>query len=250
LFADALLELSTTQPRQRTLDLVISLLIHFVILTIAILLPLYFTEAIDMKQFSRTLLVAPPPPPPPPPPAAPAVVRVSAPKRVFTASGKLTAPTVIPKRVAMLKEEELPPDVGVSAGVVGGVPGGVPGGQMGGVIGGIIGGVAGSNLPPPPKAAPAAPIRVGGRVSAPRALSTPQPVYPVLARSAKIQGDVTIDAVIDTEGNVVQMNAVSGHPLLIPAAMDALRRWKYQPTLLNDEPVSVALFVTIRFRMQ
>jgi protein TonB len=171
-----------------------------------------------------------------------------APRRVFITGGKLVMPSVIPQKVAMLKEEDLPPDVGVG-GVAGGVPGGVPGGQMGGVIGGIIGGVAGSNLPPPPRPTVKAPVRVGGRVKAPQPLMTPPPMYPALARQAKLQGDVVIDAVIDASGNVVEMKVVSGHPLLLTAAMDALRRWKYEPTYLNDEPTPVALLVTIRFRL-
>jgi protein TonB len=151
----------------------------------------------------------------------------------------------------MLKEttDDLGPDAGV--GVVGGVPGGVPGGTAGGVIGGIIGGAPKTFLPPVPAApTPRAPVRVGGRVMEPRVISNPPPVYPPLAKQAKIQGDVQIDAVIDIHGNVVEMQVISGHPLLINAALDALRRWKYQPTILNDEPVPVQLIVTIRFRMQ
>ena len=90
---------------------------------------------------------------------------------------------------------------------------------------------------------------VGGRVKAPQPLSTPQPQYPSLARGARIEGDVIIDAVIDTTGNVVEMRVVSGHPLLIQAAMNALKQWRYEPTFLNEEAVSVQLLVTIRFRL-
>jgi len=78
----------------------------------------------------------------------------------------------------------------------------------------------------------------------------PSPVYPDIARSARIQGDVVIDAVIDTSGNVVQMKVVSGHPLLISAALEAVRHWRYQPTFLDEEPVSIELNVTIHFSMQ
>ena len=248
LFSDSLLELSTTRPPKRTVDFFVSFIVHGLLLCALLLIPLYFTEAIDLKQFTQTLLVAPPPPPPPPP-ASPAIVKtVAASRRVFTAGGKLLAPTVIPSKVAMLKEEELPPEVGVE--VAGGVPGGVPGGQVGGVIGGIISSAPRTYIPAAPTPpAPKAPIRVGGRIRAPRAISTPDPVYPALARQAKIQGDVIIDAVIDTNGNVVEMQVVSGHPLLIPAAMEAMRRWRYEPTYLNEQPVAVQLVVTIKFRL-
>jgi len=103
-------------------------------------------------------------------------------------------------------------------------------------------------LPPPPTA-PKAPIRVGGRVKPPQPVYTPPPVYPDVARLARIQGDVVIDAVIDTAGNVVQMKLISGHPLLVNSAMAALRQWKYKPTFLDEQPVSIELSVTIHFTM-
>ena len=118
-------------------------------------------------------------------------------------------------------------------------------------MGGILGGMPTSaSLPPPPPAVSKTPLRVGGRVKPPRAISMIQPTYPEIARAARIQGDVVIDAVIDTNGNIVQMKLVSGHPLLVGAAMDALRRWKYEPTYLDEQPVSIELNVTIHFTMQ
>lgn len=249
LFEEALLEMSTTRPGRRTLDFVSSLALHILLIATFILIPLYYTEAIDLKQFTQTFLVAPPPPPPPPPPAAPSVLKVrSTVKRVFMSGGKLLAPTAIPAKIAMIKEDELPPDVGI--GVAGGVPGGVPGGQAGGVIGGIISSAPKTYVPIAPAApAPKAPIRVGGRIMPPRQIYAPEPVYPLLAKQAKIQGEVVVDAVIDAQGNVVQMQVVSGHPLLLQAALETLRKWRYQPTYLNEEPISVQLYVTIRFRL-
>jgi len=247
LFEESLLEMSTTRPRRRTIDFVLSIAIHFSLLSTLILVPLYFTEAIDLKQFTQTFLVAPPPPPPPPP-AAPAIIKAVPTRRVFMSGGKLLAPTAIPQQIAMIKEEPLPPEVS-SGGTAGGVPGGVPGGQAGGVIGGIIGSAPKSLVLTAPTAAPKAPIRVGGRVREPQAISRPEPLYPPLARQAKIQGDVIIDAVIDESGNITELQVVSGHALLIPSAMEALRKWRYEPTRLNDEPVPVRLIVTIKFRL-
>ena len=112
------------------------------------------------------------------PPAAQAIARTKpAPRRTFVSGGKLIAPTFIPQNVAILKEEPLPPDVGV--GVVGGVPGGVPGGQLGGVIGGIITDAARTNVPLPAPTAvqPRAPVRVGGRIET---FSTHLAGYPCL----------------------------------------------------------------------
>ena len=243
----ALLENSTTRKKSTIWDYLISLTVHTVLLATMILVPLYFTDAIDLKQFSTTFLVAPPPPPPPPPPVTQAIVKAPKVTVKLLQSGKLVAPSAIPKQVAMLKEEEMAPDAGV--GVVGGVPGGVPGGQAGGVIGGILSGTPRAYIPPAPSSMPKAPIRVGGRVMAPRAIFSPEPLYPPLAKQARISGDVVIDSVIDVNGNIVEMQVLSGHPLLVPAAMDALKRWKYQPTILNDEPVPVQLVVTIKFKL-
>jgi protein TonB len=64
-----------------------------------------------------------------------------------------------------------------------------------------------------------------------------------------MQGVVSIDAVIDTEGNVVEMKVVSGHQLLIPAALEAVRQWKYEPTYLNDQPIAVQLIVKVTFQL-
>jgi len=248
-FSEALLDMSSTRQPRQSLDLFLSILLHMLVLTALIWPSLYFSETIDLKGFTQTLLVAPPPPPPPPP--AQAIARAaSIPRRTFVTGGRLTAPTFIPQKVAILKEEPLPPDAGM--GVLGGVPGGVPGGQLGGVIGGIVSDAARTNVPLPSPAVvqPRTPVRVGGRIRPPRSLSKPAPHYPPLAKQTKVQGVVTIDAVIDTEGNVVEMRLVSGHPLLISAALDAVRQWKYEPTYLNDQPIAVQLVVTVTFQLE
>ena len=244
-----MLEKSPTRPGRLTSRIIAGATLEVLVLTVLILLPLIYTDTIDLQQFAQTLLVAPPPPPPPPP--APSAIQarpIKVPKRVFTSAGHLIAPTAVPARIAMLKEEQLPPDVAV--GVAGGVPGGVPGGQLGGVLGGIIGDTRNplGGAPPPP-VEKRAPIRVGGRVKAPNQLFAPPPQYPALARQAKVQGDVRLDAVIDEQGRVVELKVVSGHPLLLDSAIKAVSQWRYQPTLLNDQAVSIQLIVTVQFRL-
>jgi protein TonB len=245
-FAEAvLLDENRFKTGSRTLKVFISVVTHVVVISIPILLGLFFTDTINIKQFAATLLVAPPPPPPPPPPATAAIVKTVTKPRFMT-SGKLYAPTVIPKEIAEIKEAPLEPDS--IGGVAGGVPGGVPGGQMGGVLGGVIGGVLNTAAKPvAPPSGKAAPIRVGGRVRPPKPIVQVKPEYPTLARQARIQGQVQIDAVLDEQGNVVEMKIVSGPPLLYQAALDALRKWKYEPTYLNDQPIAVQMIVTITF---
>ena len=75
----------------------------------------------------------------------------------------------------------------------------------------------------------------------------PAPEYPALARQARIQGQVEVEAVLDEQGNVIEMKVVSGPPLLYQAALDALKKWKYQPTYLNDQPIAVEMLVTVTF---
>lgn len=224
----------------------LSFCVQTLLLGILILIPLIYTEAIDLKQFSSTLLVAPPPPPPPPPPpTAQPIARVRPIARIMQA-GKMMAPTVIPKQVAKIIEEDIPDTGGV--GVIGGVPGGIPGGQAGGVLGGIIGGVTGSNLPPPPKEAPKR-IVVGGNVQQARLVSQPRPVYPPLAKQARIQGVVKLQAIIARDGTIQELQVISGHPLLVQSALDAVRQWRYQPTLLNGEPVEVSTTIDVVFTL-
>jgi periplasmic protein TonB len=160
-------------------------------------------------------------------------------------AGKLMQPKVIPKDIKIIKEEA-EPDPGV-VGAVGGVPGGVAGGSMGGVLGGVIGGIG--TAPPPPKPKPTGPIRVGGNVQAARIVNRVQPVYPPLARQTRISGTVRLHAIISKDGTIQQLEVMSGHPLLQQAALDAVRQWRYQPTLLNGEPVEVDTTIDVIFSL-
>jgi periplasmic protein TonB len=136
-----------------------------------------------------------------------------------------------------------------AGGVPGGVPGGVAGGSMGGVIGGVIGGMTSAvpAVPTAPKEKPKGPVRVGGRVKEPRLIQRVEPTYPPLALQTHIQGIVIIEAIIDEHGDVGEMRVVSGPPLLIQSALDAVRHWKYEPTYLNDQAVPVQLNVRVQF---
>jgi TonB family protein len=92
-------------------------------------------------------------------------------------------------------------------------------------------------------------IRVGGNAQALMAIFTTQPAYPPLAKQARIQGVVRLDAVIGKDGTMKDLRAASGHPLLVPAALEAVRQWVYKPTLLNGNPVEVVTVVDINFTL-
>jgi protein TonB len=231
----------------------VSFVVQVGLVIVAVLVPLIYTETLPKTQLTSFLVAPPPPPPPPPPPAAAAPVKVvKVAPRQFDA-GRLMAPKQIPKEIAMIKEDDMPP--AAAAGVIGGVPGGVPGGTAGGVIGGIIGSVPSAAPPPPPpvKEAPKPQtpkqIRVGGNVQSAKLINQPKPAYPPLARQARIQGTVRFNAVIGRDGSIQNLTLVSGHPLLVPAATEAVRQWRYQPTLLNNEPVEVVTQIDVNFTL-
>jgi protein TonB len=92
-------------------------------------------------------------------------------------------------------------------------------------------------------------VRLGSGIKPPRQTYSADPVYPPLARDAHIWGTVVVDAVIDEHGNVVQARVVSGHPLLMDAALKSVLLWKYEPTTLSGQPVSIELQVQVHFKL-
>lgn len=244
MFDDLVESTAVRKKTNKSWSVILSAIVQGIIVVIFVLIPLIYTEALP-KQLLTTFLVAPAPPPPPPPPAA-AVQRIVKPVARLIQAGKMMAPTVIPKKVEMIKEEEMPPDVG-AVGVVGGVPGGIAGGQAGGVLGGIIGG-SGGGMPPPPKPTQQR-VRVGGNVQQAKMIRQIQPQYPQIAKTAHVQGTVMLHAIIAKDGSVQELQYVSGPALLMRSAMDAVRQWKYQPTLLNGEPVEVDTTISVVFTL-
>lgn len=250
-FAEAMLDETSAHQHRSPFDWVASIFVHFAILAVLLVLPLYFTSGLDIQRFNLTFLAAPavPPAPPPPPMASAVAVKQVHTARAFIA-GKLTVPTFIPREVAKINDADNADDL--AADVTGGVPGGIPGGQAGGVLGGVLGGALKMAPPPaaPAIAQPKQPVRVGGVVKAPKLLFAPDPVYPLLAQRSRIAGIVVIDAIIDEHGNVVSARVVSGHPILIPAALEAVSKRKYEPTILDGEPTAIDLRVEVGFRME
>ena len=237
---------------KRGWTVVLSFVVQCLFIGLLVLVPLIYTDTLP-KATLTSFLVAPPPPPPPPPPPQP-VAQVKVVKvvpRQFDA-GRLMAPKQIPKDIAMIKEEDLPPP-SASGGVVGGVPGGVPGGAAGGVIGGIIGGIPNAAPPPPPPKVEAKPtvqrIRVGGNVQAANLIRKVTPQYPPLAKQARVQGTVRFQAIIGKDGTIQNLQLITGHPLLVPAATEAVKQWLYKPTLLNGEPVEVVTQIDVNFTL-
>ncbi len=243
MFEDSLIESGGRLKTRRGLTTTISVIFQIGLLLVMILIPLIFTEALPKQQL-MTFLVAPPPPPPPPPPAA-APVKIVKQIQTDIVNGQLRTPTKIPEKVQMIKEEEAPPPAMAATGVVGGVPGGVPGGSMGGVMGSIL-----SSTPVAvPKVATPQRVRVSQGVSAGLLVRKVNPNYPPLARQARIQGQVLLQAEISKDGSIQNLRLISGHPMLAPAAIEAVKQWRYKPYLLNGEPVEVETQVQVNFTL-
>jgi protein TonB len=206
----------------------------------AFLIPLIYTQALP-KKIMNAFLIAPAPSPRPaaaPPNTAPRV----RPRGQAIVDNILRAPVFIPQTVEMTPEPPLPSEVSTDSPADG--PGSVN----------LLEDTPTSPPAPTPQPLPQPPapialqrIKQGGIVQAAKLIHQPQPIYPVLARQTGIQGAVVLRAVIDHDGDVSELQVISGHPLLVQAALNAVKQWRYQPTLLNGEPVEVETTITVSF---
>jgi TonB family protein len=158
--------------------------------------------------------------------------------------------------VLTLHPSPIPPPVDHSPAGVGNIVGGIPGEVSGGTSGGVPGGVVGGRLSivgpvaPPPKPVKRDSIQIGGNAQESKLIRRVEPVYPELAKKARVQGKVTLRIAVDAEGNVSDVSVLEGQPLLDDAAINSVRQWKYSPTFLNGKPVSVMATVTVEFNLR
>jgi protein TonB len=234
---------------------------HAFLILLVVIVPLLVPQSLPHRELLITLVspIGPPPPPALPRPTAPVPSVSSRPQSVKMAEivqpkapVALVAPTVIPKDVEGIIDAPIALPAGVTGSVTSGIPGGVAGGVLGGVLSGsplnIAQPLAPPPPPPPPKAVvPAEPVRVGGSVKEPRVVKMVAPVFPPLASRAHVAGIVVLEAIVTTEGTVDRIRVVSGHPLLVQAAIDCVKRWQYEPTLLNGVPTPVILTAKVSF---
>jgi protein TonB len=213
----------------------ISIAVHLVALLLLFGIPLVANIVIPtvMVTLPDYVRVAPMPPPP-------QVLIASAPRpSVAPRDSAAPPPTVAPPS---LEPEAGPPAVGPGP-VLPDIPGGVPSGM------GLVPSDSAVTLPPPdpPRQGP---VRVADLPVAPRKTVDVRPIYPELARMARVEGTVVVEAVLDPSGRVTQLRVIKSIPLLDGAAMDAMRQWRYTPSLYGGRPVSVLMTITMRFTLQ
>jgi len=243
--------IEATARTNRTWTVLVSSALQCSLVTGVLLVQLLRPELLP-KTMLQTMLAVPPLPPPPPPPPAPANHATTQPRvapRQFNAKA-LMEPTRIPDTVAILDDAELPAP---GSGVPGGIEASVPGGT-GVAPDAFFSSLSATPVPPPPvvKSEPAAApprVRLGGNVLQGKLVYGPKPEYPLLALRAHLEGTVQFTAIIGRDGTVQSLTLVSGHPLFVQAAFEAVRRWRYSPTYLNGEPVEVISPILVTFAL-
>lgn len=243
MFAQTFVEGPARTNRGWTVVLSCCLQITIILLMVAV--PLLRPDVLP-RAVSTIVTIAPPPAPPPPPPPQPQLDRPRVRLRPAMVAGRLIY-SRIPDRV-LITPNETPDVAGIEAGVEGGVPGSPPSPMVSGVVK-----TAPSAVPPPVVTPVAQPklqverLHVGGKVQEALLINKVIPVYPPLAIQTRTSGVVHFTAVISKEGVVTNLTLVGGHRLLVQAATNAVRQWRYKPTYLNGDPVEVVTTIDVHF---
>ena len=243
MFEDSLFATNPRPNPRRGWSALLSFALQAVLVTMLVAAPLFYTEALPM-DYARSFieLPTPPPGPPPPPPRGP-VAHHPSPSNL---EGEHIieiheVPKGPPKQIV---ERVAPPHWTPDDFVTGST--GASGADNG--IGNVLGGTSGRGIPVPPPPTPTKPVPVS-HISEGLLIHKVTPEYPEIAKMAHQQGTVVLHAIIGRDGAIQQLQAVSGPPLLVPAAVRAVQQWRYRPYILNGQPVEVETQITVNFRL-
>jgi protein TonB len=239
--------LATDQRNQSKWTVLVSLSGQCLAFGVALLIPLIYTQGLPPVQWARISLPSAPAPPAPERPIERAVARANP-----TTQKAFSAPPSIPPKIAVIVDQPAitMPFNGGETGVAGSIgsetgPAKIP-------IDLLAGPVAAPPTPsdkPKPVEHAAEPMHVSGGVQAAKIFRRVVPIYPELAKRARISGAVHLIGVIGRDGTIQNLRVVSGHPLLVSAAIEAVRQWLYKPTLLSGEPVEVIAPIEVNFNL-
>jgi len=242
MFADSLLDDYWAARSRRGWTTTVSFAVQAVAVGVLLLLPLLYTQGLPQPQLIAAL-VAPTPPPAPATPTRARNIRANASN--LSSQGQVIAPLAVPREILHVDETTAPPPVDAGGiGVVGSIGNST---ARNGVLDSIGTGLN-SIAPLPPPSASEHPPRVS-RMMEGNLIYRVQPQYPPLARQARVQGVVVLRAMISREGKIENLQVISGHPLLVKFATEAVRQWRYRPYYLNNEPVEVETQVTVNFTL-
>lgn len=237
MFADLLSDSPWDNHSHRGWTTLGSFALQALLISALLALPLLYTEGLPQLLLMSHLVA----PSPPPSPATAPHVRPAAVSAGNLLGHLLMTPRRIPLAIEPVDDAGAPPALDFGETVV-------PGGTGTRTGSGSILSSAGTGTSPtmPRLAPPAAPPRVS-RMMEGNLIHRVQPAYPPLARQARIQGPVVLRAVINRDGAIENLQVISGHPMLAPAAVEAVRQWRYRPYYLNNSPVEVETQVTVNF---
>src|SRR5256884_1944785 len=233
MFADSLLDSALINHSHRGWTTLISFSMQALLVGAALMVPLLYTEGLPSLRLMRQTVIGPPPSQGPPPKIEPSHGRNFALKNP---SGLVLMP---PKGITPETDVSVGPPPELATG------GGASGSSGSGVPTGVLNSMGDANvIPMPPRPVHHPPIShwMEGNL-----IHRVQPEYPPLAIQTRTQGQVVLRAVISRGGTIENLQVVSGHPLLVRAALEAVRQWRYRPYVLNGEPVEVETQVTVNF---
>jgi len=233
---------TTKSPRATWKTVVLSASAHLGVLIALLVSTLYVADALPQPPDMMAFVVAPPPPPPPAPPPPPEV----RPEPAKPQPGPVPEAPPIAAPPPVAAPIEAPPTIAAETGREAEVWNKVEPGFEKGVEGGVAG-TTGAAIDLAPPAPPAAPVRIGGSISAPKLVKRVEPDYPAAAQTAQIQGIVILEATVDEQGTVDKVKVLRSNSLLDAAAMTAVKQWKYAPLLLNGKATPFVLTVTVSF---
>jgi periplasmic protein TonB len=236
MFEQSLLESGKAMTAKSKYWPFISLFANSAAMVALILWPLLHPEALP-TQMIATLMVAPSPPPSPPPPIR--TLKVQTKSEMLNA--RLQAPSRIPKETKAVNVSATPPTMVVNG--MEDLGAGTPGG-MSTIIGSVGMGAATVVKPEAVRK-----LNVSSGVMAGNLLDKTPPQYPAIAKAARVQGTVVLQATISKTGLIQNLRVISGPPMLQQAAIDAVRSWRYKPYLLNGDPVEVETTINIVFSL-
>jgi protein TonB len=240
MFADSMLETSWAEHARRSWTTLTSFAVQATVTAILLLIPLIRPIALPfLKPLATPVMLALPPGPPP----STQSHAIEHPAESNLAQGVLIMPRTIPRHIRDIQEESGPPQVALSGSNVFGSTGA---GDPNGILHAL--GKSSSSLPVPPPPAVAHPPRVSHMMEG-NLIRRVQPDYPPIARSARIQGQVVLAAIISKEGRIENLRVLAGHPMLVRAALEAVSQWRYRPYILNSEPVEVETQITVNFSL-